>query len=35
MGKKPQKKRLSTKDKIELIIEAITAIAALISAFKS
>lgn len=35
MGKKPKRKRLSTKDIIELIIEAVIAIAALITALKS
>lgn len=35
MGKKPKKKKLSTKDVLELVIEAVIAIAALISAIKS
>lgn len=35
MGKKPKRKRLSTKDIAELIIEALLAIAALITAIKS
>lgn len=35
MGKKPKRKRLSTKDIVQLIIEAILAIAALITAIKS
>ena len=35
MGKKPQRKRLSTKDILELIIEAVFAVAALITALKS
>lgn len=35
MGKKPKKKKLSTKDVLELVIEAVIAIAALISAVKS
>lgn len=35
MGKKKQKKKLSTKDILELIIEAILAVAALITALKS
>lgn len=35
MGKKPKRKRLSTKDILELIIEAVIAIAALITALKS
>lgn len=35
MGRKPKRKRLSTKDILELIIEAAIALAALINAFKS
>ena len=35
MGKKPKRKRLSTKDKCELLIQALLAIAALITALKS
>lgn len=35
MSKKPKKKGLTTKDIIELVIQAIVAIAALITAIKS